>query len=213
MQVRDQDGIDGPRHARRRAVATEMRDSGAKHRVGEDAHAPELYEHRGVPDVSDASGRWRDGRDCRRGPGDAASPRLGDSRSPQQISRIAAMRGRGIGVGALLVIGTLLWTGLGFAVWANRQALDTDNWVDTSGALLEDEEIRTAVGLFIIDRLYQSEEVEAQLAEVLPPRLVPLAKPAAAGLKQVAQRNAGRVLGTAPPSRRGRPPTGPRTRR
>ena len=106
------------------------------------------------------------------------------------------MRGRGIGVAALLVIGTILLTALGFSLWANRQALDTDNWVDTSGALLEDDEIRTAVGLFIIDRLYQSEEVEARIAEVLPPRLEPLAKPAAAGLKQVAQRNAGRILGT-----------------
>jgi hypothetical protein len=107
------------------------------------------------------------------------------------------MRGRGIAVTALLVIGTLLWTALGFAVWANRQALNTDNWVDTSSSLLEDDDIRTAVGLFIIDRLYQSDEVEARIAQVLPPRLVRLAKPAAAGLKEVAQRNAGRVLGTA----------------
>jgi hypothetical protein len=107
------------------------------------------------------------------------------------------MRGRRIGVGALLVVGTLLWTLLGFAIWANRQALDTDNWVDTSSGLLEDDEIRTAVGLFIIDRLYQSDAVEERLAQVLPPRLVPLAKPAAQGLKQVAERNAGRVLGTA----------------
>jgi hypothetical protein len=106
------------------------------------------------------------------------------------------MRGRGIGVAALLVIGTLLLTALGFALWAKRQALDNENWVDTSSALLEDDEIRTAVGLFIIDRLYQSEEVEARIAEVLPPRLVQLAKPAAAGLKEVAQRNAGRILGT-----------------
>jgi hypothetical protein len=112
-------------------------------------------------------------------------------------SQNRAMRGRGIGVGALLVIGTLLWTALGFAVWANRQALNSDNWVDTSSALLEDDDIRTAVGLFIIDRLYQSDAVEERLTEVLPPRLVPLAKPAAAGLKEVAQRNAGRVLGTA----------------
>jgi Short C-terminal domain len=52
------------------------------------------------------------------------------------------------------------------------------------------------VGLFIIDRLYQSEAVEERLAEVLPPRLDPLAGPAAAGLKQVAERNAGRILGT-----------------
>jgi Short C-terminal domain len=111
-------------------------------------------------------------------------------------SQNRAMGGRRIGVGALLVIGTLLWTALGFAVWANRQALNTDNWVDTSTALLEDDDIRTALGLFIIDRLYQSEAVEERLGEVLPPRLVPLAKPAAAGLKEVAQRNAGRVLGT-----------------
>src|SRR5688572_5709963 len=106
------------------------------------------------------------------------------------------MRSRRLGVTALLVIGTLLTTAFGFALWAKRQALDTENWVDTSSALLEDDEIRTAVGLFIIDRLYQSEEVEARIAEVLPPRLKPLAKPAAAGLKQVAQRNAGRILGT-----------------
>jgi putative oligomerization/nucleic acid binding protein len=106
------------------------------------------------------------------------------------------MRGRRIGVAALLVLATLLTTAFGFALWAKRQALDTENWVDTSSALLEDDEIRTAVGLFIIDRLYQSDEVEARIASVLPPRLVQLAKPAAAGLKQVAQRNAGRVLGT-----------------
>jgi len=106
------------------------------------------------------------------------------------------MRGRGIAVGALLVIGTLLWTALGLGVWANRQALNTDNWVDTSGKLLEDDEIRTAVGLFIIDRLYNSDEVAAEIEKVLPPRLDPLAKPAANGLKEIARRNAGRILGT-----------------
>jgi Short C-terminal domain len=106
------------------------------------------------------------------------------------------MRGRRIGVGALLVVGTLLWTFLGLGIWANRQALDTDNWVDTSGKLLEDEEIRTAVGLFIVDRLYQSDAVAQRIEGVLPPRLDPLAKPAAAGLKEVAKRNAPRILGT-----------------
>ena len=106
------------------------------------------------------------------------------------------MSGRRIAVTVLLVLATLLTTAFGFALWAKRQALDTNNWVDTSKALLEDDDIRQAIGLFIIDRLYQSDAVQAQLEQVLPPRLVPLAKPAAAGLKQVAQRNAGRVLGT-----------------
>jgi hypothetical protein len=106
------------------------------------------------------------------------------------------MRGRRIAVTALLVLATLFTTAFGFALWAKRQALDTDNWVDTSSALLEDEDIRQAVGLFIIDRLYQSDDVAAQIEQVLPPRLAQLSKPAAAGLKQIAQRNAGRVLGT-----------------
>ena len=124
MQVRDEDGVEAPWRGRRRAVATEIPDSGAKYRVGEDAHATQLDEHGGVADVRDASRCY--GRDCR--------PERATSHHPAWVipghpsrSQNRAMRGkgRGIGVGALLVIGTLLWTALGFAVWANRQALDT----------------------------------------------------------------------------------------
>src|SRR3954454_7468251 len=138
---------------------------------------------------------WRCGRHRRRLAGGKHPPGrviAGHPTSPKN----RPMRGRRIAVTVLLVVATLLTTAFGFALWANRQALDTDNWADTSSALLEDEDIRQAVGLFIIDRLYQSDEAQAQLEQVLPPRLAPLAKPAAAGLKQVAQRNAGRVLGT-----------------
>lgn len=107
------------------------------------------------------------------------------------------MSGRRIGVTALLVVGTLLWVAFGLGLWAQRQALDSDNWVDTSGALLEDEEIRTALAVFIVDKLYDSQAVQDRLEEALPPRLEGLAAPAAAGLKEVATRNAPRVLGTA----------------
>ena len=107
------------------------------------------------------------------------------------------MRARRIGVAALLVLATLLWTAAAFGVWAKRQALDTDNWVDTSSELLENESIRTAVGLFIVDKLFQSADVQANLEERLPPQLQQLAGPAAAGLKEVARRNAPRLLGSA----------------
>jgi len=107
------------------------------------------------------------------------------------------MRSRRIGVAALLVIGTLLWTAFGLGLWAKRQALDTDNWVDTSADLLEDEQIRTALATFIVDQLYDSEAAQDRLEEVLPPRLDRLAAPAAAGLKELAHRNAPRVLGSA----------------
>jgi hypothetical protein len=106
------------------------------------------------------------------------------------------VRGRRFGTAALLVLATLLWTAFGFGVWANRQALETDNWVETSGTLLEDEEVRTALGNFIVDRLYSSDAVEQRLEEVLPPQLTRLAGPAAAGLKEIARRNAPRLLGT-----------------
>jgi hypothetical protein len=104
---------------------------------------------------------------------------------------------RKAGIAVLLAAGTLFWIGFGLGVWGERQALDTEQWVDTSGDLLENEPVRTALGLFIVDRLFDSEEVQAQIEEVLPPRLDPLAGPAAAGLKEVARRNAPRLLGNA----------------
>jgi hypothetical protein len=104
---------------------------------------------------------------------------------------------RKAGIAVLLAAGTLLWIGFGLGVWAERQVLDTEQWVDTSEDLLENEPVRTALGLFIVDRLFDSEEVQAQIEEVLPPRLDPLAGPAAAGLKEVARRNAPRLLGNA----------------
>ena len=107
------------------------------------------------------------------------------------------MRAKQIAVGVLLVLGTLFWTAFGFGLWAERQVLDTDEWVDTSGDLLEDEQIRNALGVYLVDRLYDSTSVQDSLEEALPPELDRLAGPAAAGLKQLAQRNAPRVLGSA----------------
>jgi hypothetical protein len=109
----------------------------------------------------------------------------------------APMRSRRIGVGVLLALGTLFWTAFGLGLWANRQALDTDNWVETSDQLLQNEQIRSTLGFFIVDQLYDSAAVQARLEEVLPPRLEGLAGPASAGLKEIARRNAPRVLGSA----------------
>jgi hypothetical protein len=104
---------------------------------------------------------------------------------------------RRIGVTALLILGTLLWTAFGLGLWAKRQALDTNNWVETSDQLLENEQIRSALAVAMVDRLYDSETVQARLEKVLPPRLDRLAAPASAALKEIARRNAPRVLGTA----------------
>jgi hypothetical protein len=106
------------------------------------------------------------------------------------------MSAKRIGVATLLVLATLFWTAACFGVWAQRQALQTDNWVDTSSRMLEDPQIRNALAVALVDRLYDTRAVEERLRETLPPRLDRLAGPAAAGLKEVALRNAPRVLGT-----------------
>src|SRR5690349_2989374 len=101
------------------------------------------------------------------------------------------------GVVVLLVLATIVWTLAGIAVWAQRQALNTDNWVKTSAALLRNDQVRTALSTAILQRVYASSPVENQLKETLPDNLKPLAAPISAGLREVANRNAPKVLGSA----------------
>src|SRR5512133_357941 len=102
-----------------------------------------------------------------------------------------------VSVVVLLVLATVFWTAGGIAVWAQRQVLDTKNWVDTSDRLLENEEIRTALSDALLQRVYASAPVENRLREALPENLKGLAAPAAAGMRELANRNAPRVLGSA----------------
>src|SRR4051794_10880410 len=104
-------------------------------------------------------------------------------------------RGRRYAIRALLVTGTLLAVLSIFAVFANRQALNADNWADTSSALLDNKEIRTQVAGFLVDQVYSNVDVKAQVESALPPRLDPLAGPAANALRELAERRANRMLG------------------
>ena len=101
----------------------------------------------------------------------------------------------------LIVIASVIGFLAIFALWANRQLLDTDNWTETSSELLENEEIRGQVAVFLTDELYANVDVEARLREVLPPQAAPLAGPAAGGLKQLAERAAKALLGRPVPQK------------
>ncbi len=83
-----------------------------------------------------------------------------------------------------------------FTTWIDRQALDTDEWVDTSGRLLEDEEISDAVANYAVDQLFASVDVSKLLRERLPDDIKPLSGPAAGGLREFAVRAAERGLQT-----------------
>ncbi len=96
----------------------------------------------------------------------------------------------------LLVLATLCWAIGGFALWANRQLLNTDNWVKTSDQLLRDDTIRVALSTALLDRLYQSAPVETAVRDQLPENLKPLAAPLAAAARRVATQRAPEILGT-----------------
>jgi hypothetical protein len=99
-------------------------------------------------------------------------------------------------VKALVVLGSLLAFLSVFAIWTERQALNTNDWVDTSGRLIQNEEIRAAVGEYLVDQLYANVDVEKELEGILPGELKQLAGPASGGLRQVAGSGAEEVLKT-----------------
>jgi hypothetical protein len=85
-----------------------------------------------------------------------------------------------------------------FALWANRQLLDTDNWTDTSSELLENDAIRGQTSIFLVDQLYANVDVQAQVAAALDglsPRAGALAGPASGALKDLAVRATDTLLG------------------
>jgi hypothetical protein len=108
-------------------------------------------------------------------------------------SKTATMQGkrrRRTLVTAITVLATVIGILAVFAIWANRQALETDNWVETSDKLLEDEEISNALANYLVDELYANVDVDAEVAAALPPELKPLAGPISGGLRQAADRGA-----------------------
>jgi hypothetical protein len=99
-------------------------------------------------------------------------------------------------VRALVVLGSVLAFLSVFAIWTERQALDSDDWVDTSGRLIQNPTIREAVGEYLVDQLYENVDVEEELSEILPGETKELAGPISGGLRQVAGDGANRVLET-----------------
>jgi hypothetical protein len=97
-------------------------------------------------------------------------------------------------VTALVVVGTIAAFGAVLALWANRQALNTDNWADTSTKLLESPAVRTAVSGYLVDQAYTSFDVTGELRGVLPKQAKPLAGPAASGLRNLAQQGIDELL-------------------
>ncbi len=106
----------------------------------------------------------------------------------------SSTRGRRIGVAVLIWGTTLLAIVAIFAIWANRQVFNADNWANTSSSMLQNPKIRTATANYLVDQLYSNVDVAGALEKNLPPQLKPLAGPIAGGLQNAAIAAADRAL-------------------
>jgi hypothetical protein len=95
---------------------------------------------------------------------------------------------------ALVVIASLITFVAIFSIWANRQALNTDNWVNTSGRLLANKKVEERLADYLGQQVAENVNVKGELEAVLPPRLDPLAAAAAGGINQLTPRIAERAL-------------------
>jgi NADH:ubiquinone oxidoreductase subunit 6 (subunit J) len=103
-------------------------------------------------------------------------------------------RRRTILVWVLLVLGTVVVLVGSLTVWVKRQGLDTDSWVNTSSKLLEDDDVRGALSIYIVDELYANLDPEETLEDQLPENLQGLAGPIAGALRQPAVEGVDRFL-------------------
>jgi hypothetical protein len=94
----------------------------------------------------------------------------------------------------LIVVATVVAFLAVFAIWVQRQALNTDNFTNSSSQLLENPAIRTAVSGFLVDQLYANVDVQGELRNALPQQFKGLAGPAAGGLRNVAGNVADQAL-------------------
>src|SRR5438445_4806835 len=100
------------------------------------------------------------------------------------VAPVKLTRRRGTAVWTLVVLATLLLLVTVLATWVNRQMLDNGSWTNTSRTVIQDPAVQSALSVFVTNQLYDNVDVPAAIAKRLPPRLDPLAAPAAAALRQ-----------------------------
>ena len=117
----------------------------------------------------------------------------GRETSPATTARMQS-RGRGAAVWVVLVVAGLLLLLSSFAVWINRVALNTNQFANTSGDLLDNPAIRSAVANRAVDELYANVDVQTELQDLLPQGYKGLSGPISAAGRQGAYQVVDRAL-------------------
>jgi hypothetical protein len=105
-------------------------------------------------------------------------------------------RGRRRSVKALVALGSLLAFLSVFAIWVERQALNTDDWVQTSDKLIQDQTIRSALANYLVEQLYANVDLEKEFESKLPGETKQFAGPLSGVVRSVAPAGVEKVLET-----------------
>jgi hypothetical protein len=105
-------------------------------------------------------------------------------------------RGRRRSVKALVALGSLLAFLSVFAIWVERQALNTDDWVQTSDKLIQDQTIRSALATYLVEQLYANVNLEKEFESKLPGETKQFAGPLSGVVRSVAPAGVEKVLET-----------------
>jgi hypothetical protein len=119
---------------------------------------------------------------------------VSEQRATGETADRLSPRTRAILVWGLVALGTLILLVGSLTVWVKRQAVDTDAWVATSTRLLEDEDVREALSIYIVDELYRNVDVQSRLEQRLPENLEGLSAPLAGALRSPAEQAVDRIL-------------------
>ena len=103
-------------------------------------------------------------------------------------------RRRTVLIWALIVVASLIAFASILTTWVNRQVFDNESWKQASADLIEDQQVRDAVSVFVVDQLYENVDVAAELDARLPENLDALAAPLAGALREPATTTIGRLL-------------------
>ncbi len=114
-------------------------------------------------------------------PADAGSPDPADAPSG---ARPKLPRWRRILVAFLVVFGCILAPVSIVAVWIHATLLDTDQWVDTVGPLIDSPDIQDAVAVRLTDAVVNGTDLEARVEDALPNRAQVLAPAIVQGARQ-----------------------------
>ena len=123
-----------------------------------------------------------------RTPGVSAQPSTGAAAG-------ATARWRRVTPWLLIVLAAAIALASALNIWVKRQALSTDSWTNASTKLLENDEIRNAVSVYMVDQIYSNVDVGKAFEARLPPATKPLAEPLATALQPAFVRAADTILG------------------